>query len=195
MKLSDYPILGSPSADAVVPVIDGGANYTYPLSSLGSSGGYRFTLASDAASIPIPLLNKNKQFSLVVDGSQSNPANTSIYIDGITSASQYETRYTYSYSAGVITGYDSDKIGLSLFAPPGDTLFFFEGVISLVNRFRFSGTVQREENASIRRPAITTRAGRCLTDLNSISGSQIQLRLATESGVIRAGTQIKIREL
>ena len=38
MKLSEYPILESPSAAALVPVIDDGANYTVLLNSLGSSG-------------------------------------------------------------------------------------------------------------------------------------------------------------
>lgn len=197
MKLSEYPILGSPSADAVVPVIDGGENYTYPLSSLGSGGGgggYSVTLASDTASIPLPLLDKGKHYALIIDGAQSVEVNTSLFIDGITSVNQYETRYTFSYSGGVITGYNSTQIGIALFSPPPNSLFCFEGIISLVGRFRMSGTVQREENASNLRPAITTRVGRCITDLSSILDSQIQLTLATESGVIRAGTQIKIKE-
>ena len=104
MKLSEFPLLSQPSAGAVVPVVDNGANYTVLLNSLGSGGtsggggGYTPEIITLSSSTPFVeftnLTGTEYHFESVV--SVDTEGYITLILNNDSSSSKYEVQDFYS---------------------------------------------------------------------------------------------------
>ena len=198
MKLSEYPILESPSAAALVPVIDDGANYTVLLNSLGGGGSSNAVvtvLNADASEFPLPNLKKNKFYRLLVSGAQSNTTNLFIKLAFAPNVGDYANRYTFSFTGGTVTGLDGGYAGLGIDGGPGNTAYLFDGLISTFGIAIVQGNCARTQDNGDDRPTHTHRSGRCYVPLSNLSGDDIAISCHTVTGVIKAGFKVVLEEI
>lgn len=195
MKLSDYPLLDTPSANAVIPVVDAGSNWTYPLGNIGGGGGFSVSLSADAGSIALPPFKKNKFYRILAAGKQSGADNIRLLFSDFPNGTQFQNRFIFGSGTSVVTNNDPDYGGLSIGAPASDNPYSYSGTLTTFDLLSIAGTVERIFGGGNTAIAMTLRNGRSNTLLSTVASETLEASIAPIGGVLRAGFTVSITEL